>query len=182
MIPTPAIGLSALIVALLVQPLVARDPVVHVLVQMPALVLSGWALGRYLSLPAPLTGAALILTLVTAAIWMLPRSVDAALLGTTGLIAKFVTLPLLCGLPLALCWTRIGPVLRGFLKAQAVSMLLLLGFLYTHAPSRLCNSYLLDDQRRLGMGFVAVACALTLLWLAPAFARPRPLDRSPQKP
>lgn len=166
------LGLLAVAVAGIVQPFVASDPVVHVLVQMPALVIAGAMLGARFCVPVNWAGAALILALTTGAVWMLPRSVDAALITWTGLVAKFVTLPLLCGVPLALSWPRIGPVLRGFLKAQAVSMLLLLGFLYTHAPLRICNSYLVDDQQRLGMGFVYVACALTMIWLVPVFTGP----------
>ena len=164
------VGSLALIAALAAQPFVASDPVVHVLVQMPALVAAGVALAVRLRLPGNLTGAALILALVTGAIWMLPRSVDAALITQGGLTAKFITLPLLCGAPLALSWPRLRPVLRGFLKAQAISMLLLLSFLYTHAPLRICNSYLVDDQQRLGMGFAYAAVVLTLIWLIPVFA------------
>lgn len=166
------VGGFALMAALAAQPFVASDPVVHVLLQMPALVVAGAALALRLRLPGNLTGAALILALVTGAIWMLPRSVDAALITQGGLVAKFITLPLLCGVPLALSWSRIGPVLRGFLKAQAISMLLFLSFLYTHAPLRICNSYLVDDQQRLGMGFAYAAAALTLIWLIPVFAGP----------
>jgi hypothetical protein len=170
------LGVAAATLACIIQPFVAGDPVVHVLVQMPALVIVGAVLGARLHLPAAFVGPALILALTAGAIWMLPRSVDAALITRTGLAAKFITLPLLCGVPLALSWPRIGPVLRGFLKAQAVSMLLLLGFLYTHAPLRICNSYLVDDQQRLGMGFVYVACALTLIWLVPVFTGPLKLS------
>jgi hypothetical protein len=170
------LGLLAVGVACAAQPFVAGDPVVHVLVQMPALAAAGAVVGVRFHLPANWVGAVLILALTTGAIWMLPRSVDAALITWTGLVAKFITLPLFCGVPLGLSWPRIGPVLRGFLKAQAVSMLLLLGFLYTHAPLRICNSYLVDDQQRLGMGFVYVACALTVIWLVPVFTGPLKLS------
>lgn len=164
------------LVACAVQPFVAGDPVVHVLVQMPALVIAGALLGLRLTLPKTCAGAALILALTTAAIWMLPRSVDAALISWAGMAAKFLTLPLFCGAPLALSWPKIGPVLRGFLKGQALSMLLVLGFLYTHAPLRICKSYLVDDQLRLGVGFVYVACGLALIWLVPVFTGPLKLS------
>ena len=159
--------------ALGMQPFVGSDLVVHVLLQMPALVLAGAAFALNRAMPGHLVGALLILALVTGAIWMLPRSVDAALITQTGLVAKFVTLPLLCGAPLALSWPRIGPVLRGFLKAQTISMLLFLSFLYIHAPLRICNSYLIDDQQRLGQGFAYAAAVLALIWLVPVFARPK---------
>lgn len=152
---------------------VAADPVVHMLVQIPLLAICGWLLplARW-ELPKEVVGAVLILALVVGAIWMLPRSLDSALITWQGHIAKFVTIPLLFGLPLALVWRHLGPILKGFLKCQSVSMLLFLGFLYTHAPVRLCNSYLVDDQVRLGHGFALAALALVILWLIPVFASP----------
>ena len=155
--------------ALIAQIWVAEDPVVHVLVQMPLLAAAGYLLPHRISLPREAVGPVLILALVTVAIWMLPRSVDAALTYRSWHIAKFTTLPLGFGLALSLTWPVIGPVLRGFFKAQIISMLLLLGFLYTHAPIRICNSYLVDGQQRLGLGFVTVAVGLTLWWVIPAF-------------
>ena len=166
-------GLAAAVTACGVQPFVASDPVLHVLVQMPACALIGALLPmRCASVPLHWTGSLLVLALTTLLIWMLPRSVDTALLSWSGHFAKFLTLPLLLGVPLRLVWPHLGPVLRGFLKAQALSMLLVLGFLYTHAPLRLCNSYLLDDQQRLGHGFALAALGLALTWVAQAFTRP----------
>ncbi|CAD0186997.1 hypothetical protein RUESEDTHA_03908 [Ruegeria sp. THAF57] len=158
---------AAFLAACLAQPWVAGDPVVHVLVQFPLLAAAGYLLAIGQRVPPSLTGPLLVVALTTAAIWMLPRSVDAALADTGWHLAKFVTLPLGFGAPLALCWPTIGPILRGFLKAQSVSMLLFLGFLYTHAPVRICNSYLVDDQVRLGLGFVWAALALTAIWMIP---------------
>ncbi|WP_212744749.1 hypothetical protein [Parasedimentitalea maritima] len=158
---------TAFSIACSLQPLVGQDPVIHVLAQFPALILAGALLGGRFRLPQHFSGPALVLALVSLAIWMLPRSLDAALLDPVWMAAKFVTLPLCVGLPLAAALSHVGSVLRGFLKAQAISMLLFLGFLYTHAPMRLCNSYLVDDQQRLGLGFVYVACALILWWIIP---------------
>ena len=155
--------------AVLAQAWVANDPVIHVLVQMPLLAVAGYFLPHHFTLPRTAVGPVLILALVTCAIWMLPRSVDAALSDMGWHLAKFVTLPLGFGLTLSLSWPVIGPVLRGFIKAQVISMLLVLGFLYTHAPIRICNSYLVDDQHRLGLGFVTVALGLSLWWIIPAF-------------
>lgn len=162
-----AVAVAAFAAACLAQFWVARDPVVHVLVQFPLLAIAGYLLAYGHRVPAAAVGPLLILALTAAAIWMLPRSVDAALSNPVWHLAKFVTLPLALGVPLALSWPAIGPVLRGFLKAQTVSMLLFLGFLYTHAPVRICNSYLVDDQIRLGMGFAWAALVLTVWWVIP---------------
>ncbi|WP_298920983.1 hypothetical protein [uncultured Roseobacter sp.] len=163
------ISLTLFALAIMAQAWVAGDPVMHVLVQMPLLAAAGYLLPHRLTLPRAAIGPVLILALVTCVVWMLPRSVDAALSEMSWHLAKFVTLPLGFGLALSLTWPAIGPVLRGFIKAQVISMLLLLGFLYTHAPIRICNSYLVDDQDRLGLGFVTVALGLTLWWIIPAF-------------
>lgn len=168
-----ALSCAAFAMACVAQLWVASDPVVHMLVQFPLLALSGavMPLGQF-QLPKDAFGATLIVSLVACAIWMLPRSVDAALLSWSGHFAKFIMIPLLVGLPLALVWRHLGPVLRGFLKCQSISMLLLLSFLYTHAPVRICNSYLVDDQIRLGHGFALVALGLVILWLIPVFVGP----------
>jgi hypothetical protein len=86
--------------------------------------------------------------------------------------AKFTTLPLAAGLPLALAWPHTHRILRGLIKAEAISMLGILGFLYTHAPIRICNSYLVSDQIRLGFGFFWVAAGLSLVWSLPVFVGP----------
>ena len=157
------------LLACLIQPWVAADPVLHVLAQFPLLAAAGYVLPVTLRLNRAAVGPTLIIGLVFIAIWMLPRSVDAALGDPLWHIGKFVTIPLAIGLPLRLSWGRIGLVLQGILKAQAVSMLLLLGFLYTHAPVRICNSYLINDQIQLGYGFVYAAAGLAILWIIPAF-------------
>lgn len=164
-------------VAVFLQPHVASDPVVHVLLQFSALILAGGLVGTSIRLPLLMVGPSLVLGIVIGAIWMLPRSLDAALLETGWMAAKFLTLPLCVGAPIAAAWKHIGPILKGFLKAQSISMMLFLSFLYTHAPVRLCNSYLEEDQVRLGVGFAYLALGLILIWVAPLFIG----DRKPYK-
>lgn len=158
--------------AVLRRPLEA-DPVTHMLVQLPALSWAGWLIAA--SIPAAwledrisrlndngLPG--LLIALFTIAYWMLPRSIDGALTSPIAEFAKFLTVPLLIGLPLRWSWDRAHPLLRGVLKSNAVSMCGVLAWLYTAAPVRVCNSYLIDDQRRLGVAFLCVAIGLAILW------------------
>lgn len=153
----------------------AADAVRHVLVQLPLLGLCGWlatsrgagrdwrwAGGGY----APLLAAGFGI-----AYWMLPRSIDAAIGDSAHIIAKFLTLPMIGALA-AIGWRRAHPLLKAFVKAQAVSMAGFMAFLFTHAPARLCNNYLIDDQWRLGEGFLWLALALAALWSLPLFAAP----------
>lgn len=169
------IVISGVIVGLclLMRDVLERDPVTHVLVQLPALALAGfipvqpckireqfWNRGGW---------SLLFLAFFTVVFWMLPRSIDAALIYPEVELAKFVSIPLLIGVSLAIGWNKAHPILRSFIKAQTVSMLLLLSFLYTHAPMRICNSYLVTDQIRLGYGFLVLAVVVVFIWVFPLF-------------
>ncbi|WP_264212322.1 hypothetical protein [Leisingera thetidis] len=162
----PCLALLALVEAIALREAAVASPVQHVLLQMPLLVLAGmvaaWSLTGRRAWAVPL-----LLTALTAFLfWMLPRNVDWAL-SPAGELAKYLSLPLLLGVPLRLSWPWLGPVLRGFLKANALSMLGVLGFLYIHAPVRLCNSYLVSAQQDLGFAFLYLGAALACLWAAP---------------
>ena len=90
--------------------------VTHMLLQIPLLALAGWMLAG--SLPAELdarldrldrSGIALALVaLFASSYWMLPRALDAALNDPWVELSKFVTLPLLVGIPARLCARRLS--------------------------------------------------------------------------
>lgn len=157
------------LIAIVAQYWVASDPVIHVLLQFPLLAICGYLLVAGQSIDDLWVGPALVLAIFAILFWMLPRTLDAVLDGWVMHFSKFILLPLTVGAPLALCWGRLHMIVRGFVKAETISMLGVLGFLYTHAPVRICNSYLVDDQIRLGFGFFYVAAALSLLWIIPVF-------------
>jgi hypothetical protein len=116
-----------------------------------------------------------LLAAVVSTYWMLPRALDAALTEPWMEVAKFVSLPLLVGLPLALSWRPLGAIGRGFVVANFISMVAVAGWLYIVAPVRVCNSYLVDEQTVAGWLLVAVAGLLSVVWAAPAFVtRERP--------
>lgn len=153
-----------------------RHMVTHVLVLIPALAAAGWFAGRAMADRWPgllsrdwnAAGATgLLAALLTGAFWMLPRSFDWSLSEPLGEVAKFVSVPLFLGVPLALSWRRIPVLVRGFLKANAISMALTLAWVYTSAPVRLCTSYLTGQQEQLGEGFFWLAIILGVLWTAP---------------
>jgi hypothetical protein len=141
--------------ALLAWPPCARrlesQLVLHMLVQMPLLAASGYLVARGLlrgrnpgwnvdGLPG------LIVAVAVGMVWMLPRSMDTALASTAAELAKFATLPLLVGVPLAASWPRADPIARGFVLANLLSKLAVLGWLYAAAPVRVCNYYLATEQ------------------------------------
>jgi hypothetical protein len=145
----------------------------HMLVQLPLLAaLGAWAAGLLpVALRRWLDGSNAgglpftLLALFAAAFWMLPRSLDGALNHGYLELAKFVSLPLLVGVPLALSWRRLSAIGRGFVWSKLLSMLVVLGWLYSVAPIRLCTNYLVDQQALLGRSLLLIA-ALLALWLA----------------
>lgn len=149
----------------------------HMLVQMPLLALGGWFLGPWLGArrPAGLRGfnaggvAGILLAAFTMSYWMLPRAMDGALSDPRLELAKFLSLPLLLGLPLAWSWSRLGTVGRAFVWANLISMLAFLGWLYLASPVRLCNNYRVDQQTLLGWMLLALAAVIAVLWAGAAF-------------
>lgn len=118
-----------------------------------------------------------LLALLTLAFWLLPVSLDRALDHTGWETAKFLSLPLLLGLPLARSWPRLPPVARGALWAKAIPMAAVMGWLYREAPVRLCNNYLVNDQQILGLALWALAAAMAVYWAARAMVGFRPAGR-----
>lgn len=104
--------------------------------------------------------AGLVLASLASAFWMLPRMLDASVSEPLVGAAKFVSVPLLVGLPFALSWPRMGFIVRGVLLLELIATLFRLGWLYLVAPQRLCSQYLLGDQQRLGQAMLVVAAVL----------------------
>ncbi len=153
------------------------DPVKHVLLQLPFLATSGYlfAIGlgvRNLRINKSIANAFSLISVFVILFWMLPRYIDASLVNPMVEFAKFVSIPLFVGGSLAIGWEKSNPFLCGFLKANSLSMLGVLAFLYTYAPVRICNSYLVIDQERLGAAFLITAIGLALAWAIPLFSPP----------
>lgn len=179
-----AVSLILFVGCLLLRQRLEADPVTHMLVLLPALALAGGLLLlatdlRSFRLSAATASALVLVSLFSGLFWMLPRYIDASLTDPLVELVKFVSLPTLVGVSLTLAWRQVHPFLRGFLKANAISMLGVLGFLYIHAPVRICNSYLVSDQERLGYGFLFAAAGVSLAWALPLFF---PLPGSPDLP
>lgn len=149
----------------------------HMLLQIPLLVAIGVAAGRLLPaqrqarIVAGIGGAipCVLLAIFASSYWMLPRALDAAIGNSLAEIAKFLSLPLLVGLPLALAWHRAAPLWRQFIGTNFISMLGVLGWLYIASPVRVCNNYLVDEQNSTGWLMVKLAVLLFAWWLATLF-------------
>ncbi len=154
----------------------------HMLIQIPLLALSGVLLASAVGLRARRTLepynerglSGLLVVLFASSYWMLPRALDAALASSAMEVAKFFSLPLLVGLPLALSWGRVGGVGRGFVLANAISMIGVVGWVYRQSPVRLCNYYLIDQQLLLGDCLLGLALLTSLVCAVRAFVGPLP--------
>jgi hypothetical protein len=168
--------LAALLMLVSMAPAVRRpleaSMTAQMLVQLPVLVAVGWLAARSVSARvlarverwnrSGISG--LILATAGAAFWMLPRSLDASTSQPLVAAGKYLSVPLLIGLPIALSWRRMGFVIRGLILAELVATCFRLGWLYRISPIRLCSNYGLDDQQRLGGYLLAVGGGL-LVWL-----------------
>ena len=149
----------------------------HILIEFPLLVAVGYIFGLMISnrLPKFITAmnaggiAGILLCTFCLSFWMIPRWLDESLLSSTVAMAKYASLILLVGIPLALSWDRMHSITRGVVKIEFLSMLFRLGWLYLISPERFCNNYLLGDQALLGQGMLVLGLTLSLTWLIPLF-------------
>lgn len=145
--------------------------ILQMLVQIPLLALAGWSLARATPdwLDRRLVDwnhcgiSGLLLASLAGMVWMLPLAMDAALDDPRFTLAKFLSVPLLIGAPVALSWPRAGFVVRGVVLLELTATAFRLGWLYLISPVRLCSNYLLDDQQRLGKILLALGLAMVLL-------------------
>lgn len=144
----------------------------HMLVQVPLLVLAGYGLSAALpgrirhtlqSFNAQGTTGWTLASLVLA-FWMLPRALDAAVALPAVDAAKFAGL-LLAGLSIRLSLAASGTVVQLFFVGNWAWMTATAGLLYVETPERLCNAYLSADQAATGHGLIGLALVISALWM-----------------
>jgi hypothetical protein len=175
--PLLAAAVWLVLVPLPLRVLLEGDMVLHMTVQVPILIAIGVLLApsvrphepRWLVEADWLGIPGLLLVIFATSFWMLPRSLDRALADPRMEFIKFLSLPLLVGLPLGLSWQRLPPLGRAFVFANFLSKLGAVGALFLAAPIRLCAYYRLDQQAVAGETLIAIAAGLTILWFAAAF-------------
>jgi hypothetical protein len=168
-----ALGLFAVLALPPVAQALQARMQLQMLVQIPLLAVAGYLFRAALSgrwqerihawNPVGING--LIVATFVLSFWMLPRSMDAAVSDWLFTVAKFITVPLLVGLPMGLSWPRMNFIMRGVVSMELIAMCWRLGWLYLASPVRLCNNYLIDDQQLTGRYLLAAGVAL-LAWIA----------------
>ena len=147
--------------------------VTHQFLQLGTLVAVGYIMGtvlrrRWDSVIAPwnhLGIPGLLLTFFALLIWLLPRSLDVSLLDPAWEVGKFISVPLLIGLPLSFSWPRLNAIGRGFVMANFAAMLVTMGILYLVAPERLCTNYLIEAQQTFGRYALAAGISLAISYV-----------------
>jgi hypothetical protein len=135
----------------------------HMAVQIPLLMIAGYFLAdQFDSIKSSLAvNLSCWLWIAFASIfWMLPISLDKALLNPYWDIFKMISL-LLAGFLLkpALAGSKI---LALFFIGSSVMMLVFIGYFYQDSTLRLCNSYLIESQKTAGLGLMAWAASILL--------------------
>lgn len=149
----------------------------YMLVQIPGLIAGGYFIGKLLSFRFPEWGKdfnpggvpGLLIAIFTIAYWILPRSVDAAINNTIVDVVKCISLPLIAGVPLTRSWRKLNSHVKGFVWANLVAMLFVMGWLYLSAPVRVCNNFLQRQQNLLGEAMLIVGFIIALYFVFQAF-------------
>ena len=116
--------------------------------------------------------------MMISALWMLPLSLDAAVLNPAIGWLK-VASALLAGWLTRISLREANPAIQAFFVLNWAWMTGAAGVLYQQAPERLCSTYLLGDQAWAGRGLVALAVAGAATWMVLAFReRPHPAHSS----
>ena len=146
----------------------------HVLVEIPLLIFIGITIGSLMRQRMPrildsISIPCVLLASFTLVFWMIPRWLDASLNDEFVAFIKYTSVPLLIGIPLALCWRNLHPIARGVVKIEFLAMLFRLGWIYLVAPDRLCNNYLLSEQQQLGNMLIILGFLVGMIWLGQVF-------------
>lgn len=144
--------------------------IVHMHMQMPMLVVSGFLMAKIIVKRFPsffekynekgIPG--ILLFTIIMLYWMLPRTMDEALTMFTVEIFKFISLPFLAGIPLRASWGKLPTLWKNGIIFLFTIVFLFMGWLYIQANEQLCNAYLVVDQMILGWGFMTTAICLAI--------------------
>ena len=180
-----AAALTAAAVALSMPPLrrlIEQSMAWHMVAQMPLLMLAGWVFAQAVSTRRTrpnasnalaawnqfgLTGGLTVLVLL--AYWMLPSSIDRALVVPAADAFKVASL-WLGGALLKHSGQRAPLMVQLFFVGTALPMLVWAGLYFANTELRLCNAYSLSSQIAAGQSLATMAVFLAVCWAARAMS------------
>ncbi|MRH42553.1 hypothetical protein GH741_07635 [Aquibacillus halophilus] len=147
--------------------------IVHMHMQMPLLVASGFLMAGFFQLKFPnflekwnsngIPG--IILFVIIWSYWMLPRAMDEAITLQVVELFKFISLPFLAGVPLRDSWKKLSSIGKDIVYLYFIIMFIVMAWIYIGSESQLCNNYLLVEQKTLGWGSLAIAACMIIYLL-----------------
>lgn len=105
-----------------------------------------------------------IVSQVILAFWMLPISIDRAIIHWEYDFAKIISL-ILCGWLIQVSFKKTTVIIEVFFVGYFLAMMLWVGFYYIQSDARLCNVYSQDSQQYAGGGLIVFAVVLSLVWI-----------------
>lgn len=107
----------------------------------------------------------IILFLIVASYWLIPRAMDDTLMITAVQIFKFISWPFLIGLPLRESWPKLTNLVKNLVFIYMGAIYMFMAGLYIFSEDQLCNNYLIIEQRTLGWGFLIIALCIILFFV-----------------
>ncbi|MGY0692824.1 hypothetical protein ACW2QC_08540 [Virgibacillus sp. FSP13] len=144
--------------------------IVHMHMQMPLLVTSGFLMARFFQLKFPHFFAkwnsngvpGMLLFIIIWGYWMIPRSMDEAIAVQAVELFKFISLPFMAGVPLRDSWVKLGSIGKGIFYVFIMLILTIMAWLYISSDDQICNNYLEVDQKTLGWGSLAMSACMII--------------------
>ncbi len=160
------VGLAGLLASPLVDAYLTHTQPRFVVLHVPAWLVLGYLAGHHLrstratrSNPLGLTGFVFFVGSLT--LWMIPRSVDSAVLSVW--IDQLLHVNLLVA-GFALGWSVLAMpfVLRAAIGIYGASMTFALGALYTHYSALLCGTFTLAQQKQTGQALYVLSALIVI--------------------
>lgn len=101
---------------------------------------------------------------VILAFWMLPISIDRAIIHWEYDLAKIISL-IMCGWLIQVSFKKTTLVIELFFIGYFLAMMLWVGVYYIQSDVRLCNVYTQESQQYAGGGLIFYAVMLSLIWI-----------------
>ncbi|MDQ0158266.1 hypothetical protein [Alkalibacillus salilacus] len=143
--------------------------ILHMHMQMPLIILAGFLMAKPIikrfssffekwnedGLPG------IVLFVLILGYWMIPRTMDDALLSVNVELFKFINLAFLAGVPLRDSFPKLSTTIKHSILLILFIMVTSVGSLYIFSDSQLCNNYLQVEQLTLGWSFLIMGFAIT---------------------
>lgn len=150
---------------------------IHMHMQMPLLAIAGMLMTPLLQRKFPsffrkwnADGVpGILLALIVIGYWLIPRAMDDALMSFPVQVFKFISWPLLVGVPLVDSWGKISKLWKSITFITLTVVYMAMAAIYIFAEDQLCNNYLIVEQQTLGWSFLFIAICIAIYFIQTLF-------------